>query len=110
MTLTDLTQMFSTDEQCRALLKKLRWPLGIECLRCKSKRVFEVATQKKFECVECGYQFSVLTQTIFHDTHLPLETIHGDHLSELQEKLRQQPGVEQTVTFRRCSARERNER
>src|SRR5207248_6894619 len=41
---------------------------------CKSKRVFEVATQKKFECVECGYQFSVLTQTVFHDTHLPLET------------------------------------
>lgn len=74
MTLTDLTQMFSSDEQCRTLLKKLRWPYGIECVRCKSKRVFEVATQKKFECVECGYQFSILTQTIFHDTHLPLET------------------------------------
>jgi transposase-like protein len=74
MTLTDLTQMFSTDEQCRVLLKKLRWPSGVECLRCKSDRTFEVSTQKKFECVECGYQFSVLTQTIFHDTHLPLET------------------------------------
>jgi transposase-like protein len=74
MTLTDLTQMFSGDEQCRTLLKKLRWPYGVECVRCKSKRIFEVATQKKFECVECGYQFSVLTQTIFHDTHLPLET------------------------------------
>jgi len=74
MTLPDLTQMFSTDEQCRNMLKRLRWPLGVECIRCKSKRVFEVATQKKFECIECGYQFSVLTQTIFHDTHLPLET------------------------------------
>jgi transposase-like protein len=74
MTLTNLTQMFSTDEQCRALLKKLRWPHGVECLRCKSKRVFEIETQRKFECVECKYQFSVLTQTIFHDTHLPLET------------------------------------
>ncbi len=74
MTLVDLAQMFSTDEQCRTLLKKLRWPFGVECVRCKSKRTFEVATQKKFECVECGYQFSVLTQTIFHDTHLALET------------------------------------
>jgi len=74
MTLTNLTQMFSTDEQCRTLLKKLRWPYGVECLRCKSKRVFEVETQKKFECVECGYQFSILTQSVFHDTHLPLET------------------------------------
>jgi transposase-like protein len=74
MTLKDLTQMFSTDEQCRNMLKRLRWPLGVECIRCKSKRVFEVATQKKFECVECGYQFSALTQTVFHDSHLPLET------------------------------------
>jgi transposase-like protein len=74
MTLKDLTQMFSTDDQCRNMLKRLRWPMGVECIRCKSKRVFEVSTQKKFECVECGYQFSVLTQTTFHDTHLPLET------------------------------------
>jgi transposase-like protein len=73
MTLPDLNKMFSTDEQCRNMLKRLRWPMGVECIRCKSKRVFEVATQKKFECVECGYQFSVLTQTIFHDSHLALE-------------------------------------
>jgi transposase-like protein len=74
MTLTDLTRLYSTDETCRVLLKKLRWPFGVECVRCKSKDVFEVATQKKYECKECGYQFSVTTQTIFHDTHLPLET------------------------------------
>jgi transposase-like protein len=73
MTLTDLTQMFSTDEQCRALLKKLRWPYGVECVRCKSKKVFELPDYAKFECIECGYQFSVTTQTIFHDTHLALE-------------------------------------
>jgi len=74
MTLNDLSHLYSTDEQCRALLKKLRWPYGVECLRCKSKKVFELADYAKFECGECGYQFSVTTQTIFHDTHLPLET------------------------------------
>ena len=73
MTLTDLTQSYSTDEQCRALLKKLRWPFGVECLRCKSKSVNELSDYAKFECRECGYQFSVTTQTIFHDTHLALE-------------------------------------
>lgn len=31
--------------------------------------------------------------------HLSTWAIHGDHLSELQQKLRQQPGVAQTVTF-----------
>ncbi|HEV3038867.1 MAG TPA: IS1595 family transposase [Candidatus Angelobacter sp.] len=74
MTLPELNRMYSTDQRCRELLKKLRWPLGTECLRCKSKKVCELATQKKFECMECGYQFSVLTGTIFHDTHLPIET------------------------------------
>jgi transposase-like protein len=74
MTLNDLTHMYSTDEQCRALLKKLRWPHSVECLRCKSKNVFELTAYTKFECRECNYQFSVTTQTIFHDTHLPLET------------------------------------
>jgi transposase-like protein len=74
MTLNDLTQLYSTDETCRALLKKLRWPYGVECLRCKSKKVFELSHYAKFECGECHYQFTVTTQTIFHDTHLPLET------------------------------------
>jgi transposase-like protein len=73
MTLTDVNEMFSTDEQCRVLLAKLRWPLGKECVRCKSKRLFEVPTQKKLECAECGYQFTVTAGTIFHDSHLPLE-------------------------------------
>jgi ABC-2 type transport system ATP-binding protein len=31
--------------------------------------------------------------------HLTTWAIHGDHLSALQDKLRKQPGVEQTVTF-----------
>ncbi len=73
MTITDVFQLYSTDEQCRELLKRLRWPNGIECPRCKSKSVSNISTQKKFECVECEYQFSVLSNTIFHDTHLALD-------------------------------------
>lgn len=74
MTLPEINRLYSTDERCRELLAKLRWPLGVECLRCKSKKTYGLPTQKKYECGECGYQFSVITQTIFNDTHLPLET------------------------------------
>lgn len=74
MTLVDVNHLFGTDERCRELLKRLRWPFGVECLRCKSRDVFEIQTQRKYECIECRYQFTVTTQTIFHDTHLPLET------------------------------------
>src|SRR5712691_11050326 len=74
MTLVDLNNLYSDDARCRELLKRLRWPLGVECPRCKSKTVSNISTQKKHECVDCKYQFSVLSNTIFHDTHLPLQT------------------------------------
>jgi transposase-like protein len=73
MTLIDVNKLYSTDDRCRELLKRLRWPYGVECLRCKSKDVFEVSGFK-YECSECHYQFTVTAQTIFHDTHLPLQT------------------------------------
>jgi transposase-like protein len=74
MTLIDVTNLFSSDDRCRELLRRLRWPLGIECPRCKSKTISKIQTQKKYECSDCNYQFSVLSNTIFHDTHLPLLT------------------------------------
>ena len=30
-------------------------------------------TRKQYDCITCGYQFSVTSGTIFHDTHLPLQ-------------------------------------
>ncbi|MCU1285020.1 MAG: putative Transposase [Acidobacteriales bacterium] len=73
MTVIDLCQAFSSDERCRELLERLRWPDGAECLRCKGKGVVRLSTNSKvFWCAECDYQFSVLSGTIFHDTHLEL--------------------------------------
>ena len=73
MTLPDLNRLFSTDEQCREILTKLRWPNGVECPRCKNKSCSYIKARKVFECGECFYQFSVLSGTIFNDSHLPLD-------------------------------------
>ena len=73
MTLVDVNSMFSTDDKCRELLKKLRWPNGVKCLRCGGPNTFEVSSYK-YECRECAYQFTVTAQSIFHDSHLPLTT------------------------------------
>lgn len=73
MTLVDVINLFDTDEKCRELLVRLRWPNGVECLRCKAA-VVELATAKQlFYCKECDYQFSVTASTIFNDSHLPLQ-------------------------------------
>jgi transposase-like protein len=72
MTLVDVINLFDTDERCRELLARLRWPNGPECLRCKGA-VVELATAKQlFYCKDCDYQFSVTAATIFNDSHLPL--------------------------------------
>ena len=73
MTLLDIRHHYSTDERCRALLRRLRWPHGIVCPRCQSKTVFPLTDRQQFECGKCGYQFSVTARTIFGDTHLPLD-------------------------------------
>ena len=73
MTLVELNTQFSTDEQCRELLVRLRWPDGVECPKCKRKRNLRSYTQKTFQCLKCRYNFSVTTGTIFHHSHIPLE-------------------------------------
>jgi transposase-like protein len=72
MTLPELNQSFSTDEDCREILTRLRWPEGVECPRCKNRNVWWVDSRKQFTCSECSYQFSVTTGTIFNDSHLAL--------------------------------------
>jgi transposase-like protein len=64
---------FSTDEKCREILVKLRWPEGVICPRCKEHDVRYLEERKQFECISCGYQFSVTTGTVFNDTHLGLD-------------------------------------
>jgi transposase-like protein len=72
MNLVELNNHYSTEDKCREQLKRLRWPEGVTCPRCKSKTISRLFTQSKFECSDCRYQFSVTVGTVFHDSHLPL--------------------------------------
>jgi transposase-like protein len=70
--LVDINTLFSTEDKCRELLVRLRWPNGPECMRCKGP-VVELETEKQlFYCKDCDYQFSVTSGTVFNDSHLPL--------------------------------------
>lgn len=63
---------FDTDAECRRYLEELRWPKGVECPRCQSKKISRIKERKQFDCDGCRYQFSVTAGTIFHDSHLGL--------------------------------------
>lgn len=72
MTLLDVNSLYGTDDRCRELLERLRWPEGVTCPRCKDTRVSRLKEYARYECVGCEYQFTVTSGTIFHDSHLPL--------------------------------------
>jgi len=70
--LVDIHEMFGSEDKCRELLVRLRFPEGPQCLRCKGP-VVELETEKQlFYCKECDYQFSVTAGTVFNDSHLSL--------------------------------------
>jgi transposase-like protein len=95
MNLIDVAKQFGTPEACNDFLESMRWPEGVTCLACESKRVSkytkQAGTRKRtnaitgetqlkpvparilYVCLECGKQFSVTEGTIFNDTHLDLE-------------------------------------
>jgi transposase-like protein len=67
------------DAQCYETVRELRWPEGIQCPFCASKRVIkrgfderELARQR-YECKDCEKRFDDLTGTIFAGHHRPLK-------------------------------------
>ena len=72
MNIMKLSEMFHSDERCRAYLEALRWPDGLTCLRCQSTKISHSYKRNQFVCDACEYNFSVTAGSIFHDTKLPL--------------------------------------
>ena len=95
MNLIDVGKKFATPEARNDFIESMRWPDGVACLACESKRVTkyqkQAGTRKRvnattgeaelkpvpsrilYVCLDCGDQFSATEGTIFNDTHLYLE-------------------------------------
>lgn len=86
MNLADIVRDFPTEESCEQFLATQRWPDGIECIACGSKRITRTTRrgkinrktghqspdQRLYECGVCRKQFTVRNGTLFGDTHIPL--------------------------------------
>ena len=70
--LFDLMDDYDTEKECREALAEIRWPQGVKCPRCNGERHAYDSERYVWDCYSCGYQFSVMSGTIFHDTKLPL--------------------------------------
>src|SRR5262249_5086445 len=79
LTMAQMEREFVSEESCKALLAKLRWPDGkVRCPRCQDdKKVYRAGNDFRWKCKACnpnGYRFSVLTGSVFENTNVPLRT------------------------------------
>jgi transposase-like protein len=69
--LVELMDMFPTEASCLDYLSLLRWPDGYECIRCNDKNALKLS-RGLYRCQICQYEGSVISGTLFQDTHKPL--------------------------------------
>ena len=67
-------QQFDTEEKAEAWFVAQRWPNGVTCPFCASKRISVIATRKPqpYRCRNCRKHFSVKTDTLLHSSNIPL--------------------------------------
>ena len=66
-----------TEGAAQLILEGLRWPDGIQCLSCGSKRISRIRTRNVLRCLarHCRRQFTVTTGTVFENHKMPLSFI-----------------------------------
>lgn len=65
---------FNSEDKCREFLEAERWNGTPACCFCGSTNVTRLKIRKRFQCneKECRKQFSVLVQTVYENTKIPL--------------------------------------
>lgn len=75
MNVIQIQKKYNTNEKCRSYLAKLRWAKIVLCTKCDSKNVVLIDKKNmRYHCNDCKTTFSVLSDTIFEESKLPLPT------------------------------------
>src|ERR1700678_2798483 len=74
-TLTDAIRYFADEQVCIDLISEMRWLNGPVCPVCASAshRQHWLKAQKRWQCRNCGKQFSVKVNTVFEDSAIKLD-------------------------------------
>ena len=82
LNLLHIAEHFASEESARAFLEKSLWPDGAVCPHCDSKESYKLEPKpsKKdkhvrkgvYKCAQCREQFTVTINTVFENSHIPL--------------------------------------
>ena len=70
--LLEFEAMFSTENQCRKHLFKMKYPDGFICPNCKNSEYW-ITDRSLLHCKECNHQTSLKAGTIMHGSKKPLK-------------------------------------
>lgn len=74
-TLLQAARYFADPDVCVDFVAAMRWPQGVTCPHCESKKVSYLSSRRIWKCMakECHKQFSVKTQSVFEDSPISLD-------------------------------------
>ncbi|WP_293304883.1 7TM diverse intracellular signaling domain-containing protein [Pedobacter sp. UBA5917] len=68
----EFSKIYPDKETCYEFLAELKWSNGYHCRKCSNDHYFAGHILHSRRCSKCGYEESVTTYTIFHNTRIPI--------------------------------------
>ncbi len=69
---TEFSKIYPDNHACFKFLAELKWTDKYNCRKCNNDNHFEGETPFSRRCSKCGYDESVTTNTIFHNSKIPI--------------------------------------
>ena len=68
----EFSKIYPDKESCNLFLSDLKWKDGYNCRKCKHTHYYNGHIPYSRRCSKCGYEESVTTYTVFHNTRIPI--------------------------------------
>lgn len=74
LSLLEFNEKFGTREKCESFLFRQKWPHGFSCPKCGGHKAtsFNKVKHTVFQCSSCKSQTSLIVNTLFQRSHVPL--------------------------------------
>lgn len=73
LSLRAFNALFPDETAARLWFEAARWPDGVVCPRCAAHcRATWMESRSRWTCKDCAFQYSVMSFTVMHRSHLPL--------------------------------------
>ncbi|CAM4157823.1 7TMR-DISM extracellular 2 [Pedobacter westerhofensis] len=68
----EFSKIYPDKDSCNLFLSDLKWKDGYHCRKCKNTHYYNGHIPYSRRCSKCGYEESVTTYTVFHNTRIPI--------------------------------------